>query len=64
MRTHPEFQTAVEAAQEERDDRLLDRALTIAEQVTPQSVAADGRRLAAIRERAGQLHVMRRARER
>lgn len=55
MRTRPEFAREVEAAKRERDARLLDEGLEIAERTTPETVAADRARFAALRQRFGQL---------
>jgi hypothetical protein len=54
-RAKPDFALAIAAAQEERHDRLLDQAMTLAERLTPQTLEADAHRLGAIRRRVGQL---------
>ena len=63
MQRKPDFSAAIEDANTQRDDLLLDQALMIAEAVTPASVAADAPRLAAIRRRVGQLSGGRRGRD-
>ena len=54
-RVHADFGFAVEAAESERDDRLLDQALLITEALTPETLHADDLRLAAIHRRVGHL---------
>jgi hypothetical protein len=55
MRTRPAFAQAVKAAEMERDDRLADRVLDIAERATPETLAADRLRMGLVKKRLGQV---------
>lgn len=55
-RAHPDFARDIELALHMRDQQLMDQVLMIAQDTTPETLAADKARLGQLRLRYGQLH--------